>query len=184
MSRKQKRQSRKPTSLHQKINNLQSKITWLEKSLKPLILEREAIEESRSKILISCDASVNGDRSSTGVVIRIPGRDPYVFSKHTNSSNSNEAELDAIYNGLCTFESMFANSSTNIPSIEIRTDSKYCVDLLRNKKKVQELQSKVDIINTKLISFREGWLIQVSVIWKRRNSTFDLNWADSLSKGE
>lgn len=184
MGRKQKRQGRRATTLQQKVNLLQSKLDYLTKSLKPIILEREAIEESRNKIIISCDASVNGDRSSTGIVIRMPGREPYVFSKHTNSTNSNEAELDAIYNGLCTFESMFANSSIGIPSIEIRTDSKYCVELLKKKKKVENLQNKVDIINTKITSFKNGWLINVIVIWKRRNSTFDLNWADSLSKGE
>lgn len=179
-----RRKPKKSTNLHQKIKLLESKLSNLERSLRPLVLEKQAIEESRSKILISCDASVNNNRSSTGIVIRMFNKDPYVFSKHTNSTNSNEAELDAIYNGICTFESMFANSSTKIPNIEIRTDSKYCIDLLRNKKKVKELQNKVDIINSKIKTFSSGWLIDVNIIWKRRNSTFDLAWADRLSKGE
>lgn len=185
MGRKQKRQSRRPSSLQEKVNILKSKIDYLEKSIKPILLEREAIEESHSKILVSCDASVNGDRSSTGVVIRLnPKKEPYTFSKRTNSTNSNEAELDAIYNGLCTFESLFANSSHDMHPVEIRTDSKYCIDLLRKKKIVDNLKNKVDIILEKVKYLNNIWDNNITFVWKRRNSTHDLAWADSLSKGE
>lgn len=171
-------------NVHQKIAKLEDKIRSLEKVVSPIIKEREAVEESKKKIIISCDASVSSTGSSTGVVIRRPNQDPYAFSQAIMAADSNEAELDAIYNGLTTFESMFANNSVNLPVIEIRSDSRHCIQLLTGKKKINSpvLQNKIEHIKSKVFKLQQIWLTDVVFVWKRRNSTFDLDWADDLSK--
>jgi ribonuclease HI len=170
-------------TIHKKITRLENKINWLEKVIDPIVKERDALKESHDKILISCDASFNKTEGSAviGVIIRMPGKEPYHWTNKVKAQDSNEAELSAIYTAVSTFLNLFAAGSKY--NVELRSDSRYCIGLLTGKKKSIKLSSKVGIVLDLIVGIRALSNKKLDLVWKRRNSTFDLNWAHNLTQG-
>src|SRR6266403_764409 len=77
-----------------KLEQLQLDIKLLREDVRPMILEKEAIQESKDSVLISCDASWTKKSATIAFVIRsIAFKDSLKVSRPTNAHTSNEAEL-------------------------------------------------------------------------------------------
>lgn len=144
----------------------------------PPIKTEELIEEA---IIISCDASIKknpGGPASVGVVVRQPNDSQTTqFGKKTPAQTNNEAEYDAIYEGL-----LFIANTINRPKypIIIRSDSQLVVSQLMGKFKINE-----DALLRKSQSIHElakALPVPVKVEWMPRNSTPDLEQANFLAQ--
>lgn len=127
-------------------------------------LKQRAIDDSKNKIIISCTPWCS--------VIRTPNREPYYFGMSTIDpfNCTIEDQLDSIYIALCTFESMFANSSNQLHDIEIRTPYKRLVlgttiDACLNKKAL--------IIISKIYNMKTIWENKIDIVYRKLNSTYD-----------
>lgn len=120
-------------------------------------------------VIISCDASIKknpGGPASVGYVIEDKGATPRAFAKVTPATTINQAEYDAIYEGLTTF---FATNNNPGCAVEIRSDSKLIISQLKNEMKCNdsELIKRRDLIQELV-----GQLpVPVLLIWRPRNST-------------
>ena len=155
--------------------------------MKPIVQEMEAIHDAKDKIVISCDASITqnpGGAASYGCVIRFPGESPLSYSGNTPAATNNEAELDAIYQGVRGYAGLHLHSATGIKTIDIRSDSRICIDLLSGKKKTEipRLKHKVECIleQVKAVTTITGKNIKFT--WRRRNSTADLEKANNAAQ--
>lgn len=130
--------------------------------------------------VISCDASIKenpGGPSSIGFVIRKPGDKPIGMSKSSPATTNNQAEYDAIYEGLSTFFNL-----NNHPTckVEVRSDSQLIVNQLNGEIQCQDksLVKRRDAIK----AFIDALPVKVEFRWKPRNSTADLREANYLAQ--
>lgn len=143
--------------------------------------ELELGMDPEQKIVISCDASIKvnpGGPAAVGVVIRIPdGSHPTKFHKHTPAQTNNEAEYDAIYEGLMFMANMF--NRPKFP-IVIRSDSQLVVNQLTKKYEINN-----DVLRRKSESIHElakVLPVSIEIEWRPRNSTPDLTEANFLAQ--
>lgn len=139
--------------------------------------QSESVQEDTSnKIVISCDASIKvnpGGQAAIGAVIRIPGEPKLVISKHTSATTNNEAEYDAIYEGMVALVNL--HNRLRYP-VTIRSDSQLVVKQLSG-----EYQINNDTLKRKCQSIHElaaAMKVPVAIEWKPRNSTPDLTEAN------
>lgn len=134
-------------------------------------------------IEISCDASIKenpGGPASIGYVIRRPVEDgvPALKMAQVVSANTNnEAEYDAIYQGLLTFVGL-----VNRPKypIKIMSDSQLVVNQLLGTYTINNdiLKRKAAAIHALATSIP----VPVVIEWRARNSTPDLTEANFLAQ--
>jgi ribonuclease HI len=133
-------------------------------------------------IIISCDASIKtnpGGPSAIGVVIRFPeaGTSVTKFHKYTPAITNNEAEYDAIYEGL-----MFLANTINRPRhpVVVHSDSQLIVKQLKQEYAINHatLQRKFDSIH----ALAKELPVPISIEWHPRNSTPDLTEANFLAQ--
>lgn len=182
-------------NLKKEIQLLRDQLDSVKLSVLPLVQHHEAEEEAKDRILISCDAScVNGERAAVGVVIRsvsLQGpreraKDLFTIATPIKATSSNEAELDAIYMGLSTLNNTLVHClhDRRVKFVEIRSDSQLCIGWIsgRKKAKLPKLINKIDVIKETIkgLTLLSGKAIKV--YWRRRNSTHDLNLANSLAQ--
>jgi len=140
--------------------------------------------EVLEKITISCDASIKnnpGGPASVGFVIRFPletGLPPIEMSKAVPSLSNNEAEYDAIYEGLVTLFNIM--NKPKYPVI-VRSDSKLAVNQLTGAWKInnETLKKKAQTIHEFCAAVKP---VPVILEWHRRNSTPDLTTANFLAQ--
>jgi ribonuclease HI len=132
-------------------------------------------------IIISCDASIKtnpGGPAAVGVIIRYPdGTKPTSINRAVPALTNNEAEYDAIYEGL-----MHIANLVNRPKfpICIRSDSQLVVKQLRGEYKINldVLQRKYDSIH----ALAGALPVPVIIEWHPRNSTPDLTEANFIAQ--
>ena len=137
-------------------------------------------EAPSNHVIISCDASIKenpGGPSSIGFVIRKPREKPVGMSKPSPATSNNQAEYDAIYEGLSTFFNLNNNPGCKV---EIRSDSKLVIDQLNGDMKCQDksLMKRRDAIR----EFIKALPVPIEFKWRRRNSTKDLEEANYLAQ--
>jgi len=133
------------------------------------------------KLIISTDASITknpGGTAFVGIVINMPGNRLQSFVKRVPSTTSNQAEYDAIYEGITT--AFGFNNNPNM-DVEVHSDSQMAVKQLRNE---------MNCNDEKLVNKRDNILelvktlpVKVDFIWKPRCSTDAMKLADSLAHG-
>lgn len=138
-------------------------------------------EKTERKISISCDASIKvnpGGPAAIGVVIRFPDQDkPIKISKMVPANTNNEAEYDAVYEGL-----MILANTVNIPKhpIVVYSDSQLVVKQLQGVYKINEESLKRKFESIHALAAKLPTLI--SIEWRPRNSTPDLTDANFLAQ--
>ena len=143
--------------------------------------------EYTGTIIISCDASVKnnpGGPCSSGVVIRFPSPlEPRNLARTLpTATTNNQAEYDAIYEGLNYFRTFGAGT---VQSIEVRTDSKLAVNQLNGTWTVKDekLKHRYDSIQKLIDELKEQLQISdINIVWYPRNSTKDLKKANNLAQ--
>ncbi len=142
----------------------------------------EAPVEPEVVITISCDASIKknpGGPASVGVVIRVPGKKPVEIAKIVPANTNNEAEYDAVFEGL-----KFLSTTVNVPKHEVvvNSDSQLVVKQLLGEYKISDsfpnLKKRCEIIR----ELAAALPVPVKVEWKPRNSTPDLELANYLAQ--
>jgi ribonuclease HI len=143
--------------------------------------------EYTGKIIISCDASIKnnpGGPSSCGVIIRFPGpKKPFELGRVLPTANTNnQAEYDAIYEGLNYFRTFGAGQ--NARSIEVRTDCMLAVNQLCGEWAVNDakLKHQRDSILELVTELEEHLHLPVEITWYPRNSTEDLKKANYIAQ--
>ncbi len=133
-------------------------------------------------ITISCDASIKsnpGGPAAIGFVVNIPGKDPVKVGKSTPSLTNNEAEYDAVYEGL-----LFVANTLFRPKwpILIHSDSQLVVKQLNGQYKISDdkpqLKKKCQLIHELVSTMGAAAVIE----WKPRNSTPELEEANFLAQ--
>lgn len=165
-------------SYQEDIDNKEESMTDENKETKEI---KTSEKKEDKKIVISCDASIKtnpGGPASVGVVIRFPDQKaPIKLAKVVPSKTNNEAEYDAVYEGL----SILANT-VNTPRfpIVVMSDSQLVVKQLQGIYKINEetLQRKFESIHA--LAAKIPALI--SIEWRPRNSTPDLTDANFLAQ--
>jgi ribonuclease HI len=140
------------------------------------------------KIVISCDASIKenpGGPASSGVVIRFvsAGMRPYKMARILPTAvTNNQAEYDAVYEGLSYFRTF--GPGPTCKAIEIRTDSKLVVNQLNGVWEVKDenLKHRHESVSETLTNLRERLEIPIEIVWYPRNSTDDLKQANYLAQ--
>lgn len=128
-------------------------------------------------IVISCDASIKvnpGGAAAIGAVIRFPDETkPLSLAKLTSATTNNEAEYDAIYEGLLALVNL--HNRPKYP-ITVRSDSQLVVKQLEGKYKINNvaLQRKCTSIHELAAKIP----VPVKIEWRPRNSTPDLTQAN------
>ena len=140
-----------------------------------MIIQEEPQEEMA--IIISCDASIKtnpGGPAAIGAVIRFPDETkPLSIAKLTNAQTNNEAEYDAIYEGLTALVNL--HNRPKYP-ITIRSDSQLVVKQLKGEYKIN-----LEPLKRKCLSINElakSLPVPVKIEWRPRNSTPDLTQAN------
>jgi ribonuclease HI len=148
------------------------------------IFSEEKVEDEFQAIIISCDASIKnnpGGPSSVGVVIRFPdemNQTPLKMSKVVAAKSNNEAEYDAVYEGLVTLFNLI--NKPKYPVI-VRSDSKLVVNQLLGEWKInnESLKEKAAHIHEFCKAVQP---VPVIIEWHRRNSTPDLTEANFIAQ--
>lgn len=147
-------------------------------SIEQELLSEEQIEET---IIISCDASIKknpGGPASVGVVLRFPNEKQVTkVARIVPASTNNEAEYDAIYEGL----NFIANLHNKIQyPICVRSDSQLVVKQLLGEYKIENesLKKRCKSIHSLAASLN----VPVKIEWHPRNSTPDLSEANYLAQ--
>lgn len=147
---------------------------------------KEEIEEEENmtnEIIISCDASVKenpGGPSSVGVVIRFPketGIKPIELAKHTPAKSNNEAEYDAVYEGILSLVNIH---NAPLYPIVVHSDSQLVVKQLTGEYKINN-----DTLKRKYAAIHELCSqipLPVRIEWRPRNSTRDLAQANFIAQ--
>jgi ribonuclease HI len=157
-------------------------LSIIEESEKSMQDTEETKDELERHIVISCDASIKtnpGGPAAVGVVIRFPDANaqPVKFNRHTPALTNNEAEYDAIYEGL-----MFLANTVNRPRypVVVHSDSQLVVKQLMKKYTINNaaLQRKFDSIH----ALAKELPVPISIEWHARNSTPDLTEANFLAQ--
>jgi len=132
-------------------------------------------EDVTEKIIISCDASITknpGGIASAAYVIAAPGKAKVMGGRKTPSKTINEAEYDAIYEGL----QRLALEGRVLNPIVVYSDSKLVVSQLSGKWKINldTLKNKCQSVHA--LAAKIG--VPVEIRWAPRNSTEDLKNAN------
>ena len=140
----------------------------------------EKVSYPTDRIVISCDASITvnpGGRSAVGAVIRIPGRLPIHFSRHSIGKTNNEAEHEAVFHAIESVATLHYRKC-DLP-VDIYSDSMLVVKQLEGKWKC-----KTEPLRTRRDASWEYFRLfpEVRVTWKRRNSTEDLKFANNSAQ--
>jgi ribonuclease HI len=140
---------------------------------------RGQTQQKQQKIIISTDASISenpGGIAAVGIVFDQPDQDTHSFSKYVPSKTSNQAEYDAIYEGLVTFFNL--NNNPGMP-VEVRSDSQIAIRQLNEEMKCrsEELIKKRDAI----WELTEALPVEVEFVWRPRCSTPSMKLADKLA---
>jgi ribonuclease HI len=146
--------------------------------------EENSEPEEMEAIIISCDASIKnnpGGPASVGFVIRFPremNQAPIRMSKPVSSNSNNEAEYDAVYEGLVTLFNLV--NRPKYPVI-VRSDSKLVVNQLTGEWKInnESLKKKAENIHEFCHAVQP---VPVILEWHRRNSTPDLTEANFMAQ--
>ncbi len=169
-----------------RVARLEKQLAQVSRIVEPLVKERQAQLDSFDTILISCDASITknpGGDASYGAILRFPGEDkPLSFSGRGPAKTNNEAELDAIYQGLNSFTGMYLHKSKDIKKLEVRSDSQLSINLITGRKKTSAeiLKRKAALIAELAKQTVALTGMDISFKWKRRNSTKDLEQANYI----
>lgn len=131
-------------------------------------------------VIISCDASITenpGGQSAVGFVVQYKNKKPQGFSKKVPATTNNQAEYDAIYEGLTTFFNIHNNPQC---TVEVRSDSRLVIEQLKGTMKCNDhqLQRRRDLI----LELVEALPVQVMWIWRPRNSTPALMEANYMAQ--
>ena len=185
-----KNKSRKTSGLQQTLSKIENRINVLEERLSPILQELAAQDESRHRVIMSCDASLTanpGGQAAYGVLIRHPenNKTPREYSGTTNAKTCNEAELDAIYQALNVYMNIYIyNQDVSIECIEVRSDSQLSINLINHKKGTNSPKLKHKVACIQEISNNIAKLInkEIKYVWRRRNSTVDLKAANYLAQ--
>jgi ribonuclease HI len=131
------------------------------------------------KLIISTDASIlnnPGGPAAVGVVIDMPGVKQQSYAKLIPSQTSNQAEYDAIYEGLTTTFGLFNNPGINV---EVHSDSQVTI---------KQLLSEYGCNDEKLLHRKESILelvkalpVKIEFKWRPRCSTASMKLADELA---
>lgn len=156
----------------------------IEEKPENIFSEEKSEDEEIEYIYISCDASIKqnpGGPSSVGFVIRFPdemNQAPIKASKPSTAISNNEAEYDAVYEGLVTLFNLI--NSPKYPVI-VRSDSKLVVNQLTGTWKInnESLKKKAETIHEFCAAVQP---VPVILEWHRRNSTPDLTEANFLAQ--
>lgn len=138
-------------------------------------------EEMNEEIIISCDASIKknpGGPASVGVVIRFPdGTPPVYLAKAVPSLTNNEAEYDAVYEGLL---SLVNTQNTPTYPVLVKSDSQLVVKQLTNEYEInhESLKKRYNSIHALCSKIP----VPVRIEWRPRNSTPDLTQANFLAQ--
>ena len=151
-------------------------LTTGQEEVKPVDID---INENET-IVISCDASIKvnpGGPAAIGAVIRIPEGDVLKIGKFTPATTNNEAEYDAIYEGLLALVNL--HNRPKFP-IVIRSDSQLVVKQLLGEYKVtdERMKRKCESIHELAAAIQ----VPVQLDWRPRNSTPDLTEANFLAQ--
>lgn len=149
-----------------------AKNTIKEKFFKPKMQEE--------KIIISCDASITvnpGGDASVGFVIEHPDSETLKISKAVPSKTINQAEYDAVYEGLTTLFNL--RNNTDLP-VEVRSDSKLVIKQLNGEWqcKDQKLENKRQLIKELVKQLPT----KITFVWLPRNSTPGLKLANDMAQ--
>lgn len=174
--------------LQDQVNLLREQLNSLKEDVRPFLLERDAINESKDRFLISCDASWTKTGAAIAYVMRsITFKEPIRGTRPVASKTSNEAELDALYAALNEVASLYIHNITKdkrVKYIEIRSDSQLCINWITGKRNcyIEKIKTKINIIR-ELVKGIEGLSGKsIKLAWRRRNSTYDLGIANDLAQ--
>lgn len=131
-------------------------------------------------ILISCDGSITknpGGRCTVGVVIQMPGKPNIEVARFVPAKTNNEAEMDAIYEGLNTLLMLQVAPAY---SIEVVSDSQIVINGFNKPESLsaERLVRRRNMILERIQNVRD----KVKFTWKPRNSTPGLNKANMLAQ--
>lgn len=139
-------------------------------------------------VVISCDASITenpGGQAAVGFVVELPRRLIKIdkmssvqgFSKRVSATTNNQAEYDAIYEGITTFFHLHNNPQCKV---EIRSDSRLVIEQLKGNMKCNDakLQRKRDLI----LELVQELPVEIEWCWRPRNSTPALENANRLAQ--
>jgi ribonuclease HI len=145
-----------------------------------MIVDSKTSWDKDTTIFISCDASIKvnpGGPAAIGAVIRIPGEEVLKVGKFTPATTNNEAEYDAIYEGLTALVNL--HNKPKFP-IVVRSDSQLVVKQLMGEYKLSDerMKRKYESIHELASSIK----IPIAIEWCPRNSTPDLTEANFLAQ--
>lgn len=141
----------------------------------------ETKAEQEEVITVSCDASIKknpGGPAAIGAVVQIPGEEKILkIAKHTPATTNNEAEYDAIYEGLLSLVNL--RNRLNFP-IVVRSDSQLVVKQLTGEYKIsnESLKRKNQAIHELAAAMK----VPVKIEWHPRNSTPELTEANFMAQ--
>jgi ribonuclease HI len=184
---KKSSKSKIPAAIRAELDLLREQINSLKENVRPFILERDAILESRDRLLISCDASWTDKAAAVAFIMRsITFKDPYKVSCPTRANSSNVAELDALYMALDNLSSMHLHTlkDKRVKYVEIRSDSQLCINWITGKKNchIESIRNKVLVIKDLVKGLEALSGKEIKFSWRKRNSTFDLIEANYLAQ--
>lgn len=131
-------------------------------------------------VIISCDASIKnnpGGPAAVGFVIQDRDKKAQPFAVPTPSKTNNQAEYDAIYEGIKTFINLCNNP---LSLIEIRSDSQVIVNQLNGVMVCRDptLAKRKESI----LELAQALPVPVQFVWRPRNSTPELELANHLAQ--
>lgn len=186
---RRKRHKEKVDNFQVQLNLLKDQIDSLKQDIRPMMLEREALNESKDRLLISCDASWKkvDDRAYATIAfimrsVALP--EPHRVCMPSNALTSNESELDALYSALDTLQGMHMHTlkNTKIKFIELRSDSQLCINWITGKRNcyIQKIKNKLAVIRDTIKGIESLSGKSIKLVWRKRNSTHDLQAANNL----
>jgi ribonuclease HI len=131
-------------------------------------------------IFISCDASIKvnpGGPAAIGAVIQVPGEETLKVAKGTPALTNNEAEYDAIYEGLLALVNL--HNKPKFP-IVVRSDSQLIVKQLTGEYQISDdrMKRKCQSIHELAASIQ----MPIAIEWRPRNSTPELAEANFIAQ--
>ncbi len=176
--------------LQAQINLLREQIQSIKEDVRPMVMEREAINESKDRLLVSCDASwkkIDGKSyAAIAFVMRSAAwKEPHKAVMPSKAQTSNESELDALYAALNSIQGLHIHSVNNAKSIkyiEIRSDSQLCINWISGKRNcyIAKIKAKLQVIRDTIKGIESLTGKEIKLTWRKRNSTHDLTLANKL----
>lgn len=142
----------------------------------PMVKPKEELDH----VIISCDASIKknpGGPSSVGFVIQDKNKKPVGLAQLVPATTNNQAEYDAIYEGLKAFMGLNNNPGCEI---EIRSDSQLVIKQLRGEMKCNDPQ--LEKRKEAIWELARALPVLVKFEWRPRNSTPELESANYLAQ--